>query len=215
MAKKCKIHDPMKTISYQIYDGGVVRTKFEKINRTKRMFKLMSIADTEIRKMIDKANNANSSVEAQYIMDDFCPKIAPLLSEYAAILLVANHIAHRGKPLHADTAIKKLEQMQHEGLSPALGAITRMAECQRNGVDFGKNTPHDLRYFLRTKFGITLMDKPMYDYCLDKIKLYKQYPYPKALQKHTNFAKKFHVAVKNPPKQQMSCCCCIISERQK
>jgi hypothetical protein len=114
--------------------------------------------------------------------------------------LIKNNIARRGKPLHADTAIKKLEKMQKRGSIKA-AVLKQEIESSKfqEDLSFPSQVEHNLHYYLYMKYGVTLLNASTYKYCQDQVNVYKsfgKYGEPE-LSHWQNFANKFHAAVIN------------------
>ena len=80
-----------------------------------------------------------------------------ILAKWAALFLVATHIARRGKILHADTAAKKLKQYGKDGEKIIDILNTPVVQQIANSEPF-------LARALHKYYGITLMDRNLYDY---------------------------------------------------
>jgi len=126
-------------------------------------------------------------------------------AEYTAMFLIANNIAHRGKLLHPDTAIKKLYKMQQKGSIYACIAETHITNSTTPSLSYSAIAKPNLHYYLHKYYGVTLMDYTMYQYCTKQINLHKQYGKygAKDLQHYENLVKKFHTAVINNKIQQL------------
>lgn len=122
-------------------------------------------------------------IEAEY---DKQTKI--LSAKYAALFMIANNIAQRGKLLHPDTAIHKLQKHGDDGKF-VINTIENNFEYQPI-----LNAHAYLSRELYRSYHITLMDYNLYNYCQEMIKMYKNCGrYGEKGRKHyENFAKKFH-----------------------
>lgn len=218
MVKKRKIHDPMKTVSYTVMCGAVIKKRTRKEKRTKRLLDLNAKYCQLSDKMIAEWNQIKNDFpsrkygepispeeekfnkEFHQIFNKYKKKLNEMSAESDAIFLIENNIARRGKPLHADTAIKKLERMQKRG---SIKATLLKQEIERSkfqeDLSFPSQVEHNLHYYLYMKYGVTLLNASTYQYCQSKITTYKsfgKYGEPE-LNHWQNFAKKFHAAVIN------------------
>ncbi|MBR6838592.1 MAG: hypothetical protein IKM94_03435 [Alphaproteobacteria bacterium] len=107
----------------------------------------------------------------------------------ATYFLIATNIARRGKPLHPDTAKRKLQKYGDDGKNVAR-IIERAVVPQVLNAE-----PYIHRELY--KYGITLMDTTMYHFCIAQINRYKQYGKygEKHLQHYINFSKRFHKSI--------------------
>ncbi|MBP5485486.1 MAG: hypothetical protein J6Y07_02155 [Alphaproteobacteria bacterium] len=78
-------------------------------------------------------------------------------ARWAALFLVATHIARRGKILHADTAIKKLQQYGNDGEKIIDMINTPVVRQIANSEPF-------LSHALYKYYDITLLDSNLYNY---------------------------------------------------
>lgn len=110
-------------------------------------------------------------------------------AKIATYFLIATNIARRGKPLHPDTAKRKLKKYDDDGKNVAR-IIERAVVPQVLNAE-----PYIHRELY--KHGITLMDITELDFCMRQIHRYKQYGKygEKRLQHYINFSKKFHKSV--------------------
>ena len=102
-------------------------------------------------------------------------------ARWAALFLVATHIAHRGKMLNADTAIKKLRQYDKDGEKIIDILQTPVVPQIANSEPF-------LSHALYKYYGITLLDSNLYNY-LDNLTTTAD---GKRLQKSYALLNKFH-----------------------
>lgn len=218
MVKKRKIHDPMKTVSYTVMCGAVIKKRTRKEKRTKRLLDLNAKYCQLSDKMIAEWNQIKNDFpsrkdgepispeeekfnkEFHQIFNKYKKKLNELSAESDAIFLIENNIARRGKPLHADTAIKKLERMQKRGSIKATLLKQEIENSKfQEDLSFPSQVEHNLHYYLYMKYGVTLLNASTYQYCQSKITTYKsfgKYGEPE-LSHWQNFAKKFHAAVIN------------------
>lgn len=219
MVKKRKIHDPMKTVSYTVMCGAVIKKRTRKEKRTKRLLDLNAKYCQLSDKMIAEWNQIKNDFpsrkdgepispeeekfnkEFHQIFNKYKKKLNELSAESDAIFLIENNIARRGKPLHADTAIKKLERMQKRGSIKATLLKQQIENSKfQEDLSFPSQVEHNLHYYLYMKYGVTLLNASTYQYCQSKITTYKsfgKYGEPE-LSHWQNFAKKFHAADINP-----------------
>ena len=218
MVKKRKIHDPMKTVSDTVMCGAVIKKRTRKEKRTKRLLDLNAKYCQLSDKMIAEWNQIKNDFpsrkdgepispeeekfnkEFHQIFNKYKKKLNELSAESDAIFLIENNIARRGKPLHADTAIKKLERMQKRGSIKATLLKQEIENSKfQEDLSFPSQVEHNLHYYLYMKYGVTLLNASTYQYCQSKITTYKsfgKYGEPE-LSHWQNFAKKFHAAVIN------------------
>ena len=218
MVKKRKIHDPMKTVTDTVMCGAVIKKRTRKEKRTKRLLdlnaKYCQLSDTMIAEWNQIKNDFPSrkdgepispeeekfNEEFHQIFNKYKKKLNELNAESSAIFLIKNNIARRGKPLHADTAIKKLEKMQKRGSIKAAVLKQEIENSKfQEDLSFPSQVEHNLHYYLYMKYGVTLLNASTYQYCQSKITTYKsfgKYGEPE-LSHWQNFAKKFHAAVIN------------------
>lgn len=102
-------------------------------------------------------------------------------AKWAALFLIATHIARRGKVLHADTAIKKLQKYGDDGKKIIDMINTPVVYQIANSEPF-------LTSVLYKHYGITLLDSNAYDYLNYMIDVADG----KRLQKSQALLKKFH-----------------------
>lgn len=218
MAKKRKIHDPIKTVSDTVMCGAVIKKRTRKEKRTQRLLDLNAKYCQLSDKMIAEWNQIKHDFpsrkdgepispeeekfneEFHQIFNKYKKKLNELNAESDAIFLIENNIARRGKHLHADSAIKKLEKMQKNG---SIKAITLQHEIEHSefpkNLSFPSQAEHNLHYYLYMNYGVTLLNASTYKYCQSQVNAYKsfgKYGEPK-LSHWQNFAKKFHAAVIN------------------
>ena len=226
MVKKRKIHDPMKTVTDTVMCGAVIKKRTRKEKHTKRMLDLNAkycvLSDkmvTEWNQMSKKYNfpsrkdgepispeEEKFNEEFHQIFNKYKKKLNELNAESSAIFLIKNNIARRGKPLHADTAIKKLEKMQKRGSIKAAVLKQEIENSKfQEDLSFPSQVEHNLHYYLHKYYNVTLMDYTMYQYCMKQINLHKQRGKygAKDLQHYENLVKKFHAAVINNKIQQL------------
>ena len=212
MAKKRKIHDPQKTIvEYIISASGYKIKKNIKCKHTKSMDKLSDQGRQAGREICEKItqiqiqyDNEDDRTKAfEQMMQERKPIDDERNAKYTAMYLIANNIARRGKPLHADVAFKKLKTLQHRGSIKALTAQWDLESTGKNHITGYSLVKRDVRYFLWNMFNVVLMDHAMYDYCLKEIQnrthlfseKYSSRFERKQLQRYQNFIKKFHKSV--------------------
>ncbi len=220
MVKKRKIHDPMKTVTDTVMCGAVIKKRTRKEKHTKRMLDLNAkycvLSDkmvTEWNQMSKKYNfpfrkdgepispeEEKFNEEFHQIFNKYKKKLNELNAESSAIFLIKNNIARRGKPLHADTAIKKLEKMQKRGSIKAAVLKQEIENSKfQEDLSFTSQVEHNLHYYLYMKYGVILLNASTYKYCQDQVNVYKsfgKYSNPE-LRHWQNFAKKFHAAIIN------------------
>ena len=188
-----KYHDPMKTVTERP-NGGEERTRKEK--RTNRM-DFLGKQLMQLNVQMCEESNGESDTEIERILKEFVNTCKPFFAEIHADFLIANNIARRGKPLHPDTALKKLAKMRGS-------MMAKTVEWDINSsvvVDLSssESIEHNLYYFLRIKYGVTLMGTNTYNYCMKKIKECQK---ERQLKHWQNFAKKFHATVINKTTQE-------------
>ena len=193
MTHKCKIHDPMKTRTEKIMHSWGYEKITHKEKHTKRMEHLVTQIQWQVQEMMIQSKPASTEQEHKEILDKFMPIFRRINAEIDAQYLIANNIARRGKPLHPDTAIKKLNKIRGsvQAWSIKQTVIDRKSWSGANEYDLG--------YFLKRDFGVTIMDAPTYKECQDMINMYRKCGAfgRKELQHYENFAKKFHKSVIN------------------
>ena len=177
MVKKHKIHGPMKTVSDTVMCGAVIKKRTRKEKRTKRLLDLNAKHCQLSDKMIAEWNQIKKDFpsrkdgepispeeekfneEFHQIFNKYKKKLNELNAESNAIFLIENNIARRGKPLHADTAIKKLKKMRKHG---SIKAIILEHEIERSefqeDLSFPAQTEHNLHYYLYINYGVTLLN---------------------------------------------------------
>ena len=112
MTHKCKIHDPMKTRTEKIMHSWGYEKITHKEKHTKRMEHLVTQIQWQVQEMMIQSKPASTEQEHKEILDKFMPIFRRINAEIDAQYLIANNIARRGKPLHPDTAIKKLNKIR-------------------------------------------------------------------------------------------------------
>ena len=191
MAKQRKYHDPMKTVTEQISHRWGYETITRKERRTERMNylgeQLMQMNDTMLQE-----SNERTNAEIEKIMKEFVNACKPLIAESKADFLIANNIARRGKPLHADVALRKLAKMHGSMCAKTVGWA--IEESIFPDLSLFETYEPNLHYFLQKKFGVILLDKTAYGYCQGMINMYSQPAFynKRKLEHWQNFAKKFH-----------------------
>lgn len=227
MVKKRKFHDPMKYQTDDVMRGGIIVRQTRKEKHTKRMAATLkkiaiqgNLMDHELKALRNKFNLQDyvpdyNKTDSEYVLQ-FKTECAELVAKYnvivskltaenTAMFLIANNIAHRGKLLHPDTAIKKLEKMQQKGSIQAYIAQTDIINSTTTSLSYSAVAEPNLHYYLHKYYGVTLMDYTMYQYCTKQINLHKQRGKygTKDLQHYENLVKKFHAAVINNKIQQL------------
>lgn len=215
MTQKRKIHDPMKTQTENISHSWGYEKITRKEKHTKRMALLVEQTQQLLQKMFqeqritsDKYKDSLGKAEPKEIqkkyneelrtsLDKFNQGAKTLLAESDAIFLIANNIARRGQPLHPDTAEKKLQKMR--GSAKAIIIKYTIANGAVANLSKSRTVEHDLCYFLRKNYGVTIMNVAAYKYCQDMISKYREMgdAGQQKLQHYENFAKKFHKSVIN------------------
>lgn len=189
MKQKNTTHDPMKTVTTRIMHDWGYETITHKEKHTKHMEHLVAKIQWHCNEMMIQTKMATTESERKEIITKFVSVCNRFMAENDAEYLIANNIARRGKPLHPDTAIKKLDK------TPG----TLRAWCIKQSImDIVNDKLHpgyDLGECLKRKFGVTLMDKNAYENCQEMINVCKGAD--KKLQHYENFAKKFHKSVIN------------------
>ena len=227
MATKRKFRNPMKYKTDEVMRGALIVKHTRKEKRTKRMTDVLQkieaqdhLMDRELKALRDKFNLQNyvpdyRKTDSEHVLQfktecaEIVAKYDVILSrlgaEYTAMFLIANNIAHRGKLLHPDTAIKKLYKMQQNGSIYACIAETHITNSTTPSLSYSAVSQPNLHYYLHKYYGVTLMDYTMYQYCTKQINLHKQYGKygAKDLQHYENLVKKFHAAVINNKIQQL------------
>lgn len=200
MTKKRKYHDPMKTVTDEIHClSGVVTRVTRKEKHTKGMERISDKQQQIINAMLQEAPNLKNDSDIEAVLKKYSRIGDQLHAKRAAMFLIANNIARRGKPLHPDTAIKKLNARRFKGSMHALIKKWDIEESTVTDWPLTQQAEQNLHYFLYHDFGVTLMDKSVYDCCIKKIKEYKAcgiYQI-KNLRHYENFVKKFHKNVIN------------------
>ena len=227
MVKKRKFRDPMKYQTDDVMRGGIIVRQTRKEKRTKRMLDILSqivvqghMMDRNLNALRDKFNLQDyvpdyNKTDSEYVLQ-FKTECAELVAKYnvivsrltaenTAMFLIANNIAHRGKLLHPDTAIKKLYKMQQKGSIQAYIAQTDIINSTTTSLSYSAVAEPNLHYYLHKYYGVTLMDYTMYQYCTKQINLHKQRGKygTKDLQHYENLVKKFHATVINNKIQQL------------
>jgi len=196
MAHKKKVHDPMKYKSEQVQSGPIYITRTYKEKRTKRI----DLLRQQFCKTADPLTQMAGCTTQEFIniYNSIKPTLQRLSSEEVATFLIANNIAQRKKPLHASTAIKKLEKMRYQGSINAFLAESDIKLSQIKNLTFSedKHHEHNLHYFLYKKYGVMLLNASTYDCCTQMIEKYKTWGKAGAdkLRHYENFAKKFYAA---------------------
>ena len=227
MVKKRKFRDPMKYQTDDVMRGGIIVQQTRKEKRTKRMTDVLQKIEAQGHLMDRNLNALRDKYNLQDYVPDFrepdseqvsqfktkCAEIiakhdivlSRLGAEYTAMFLIANNIAHRGKLLHPDTAIKKLYKMQQKGSIYACLAESCITNSTTPLLSYSAIAKPNLHYYLHKYYGVTLMDYTMYQYCMEQINLHKQRGKygAKDLQHYENLVKKFHAAVINNKIQQL------------
>ena len=146
-----------------------------------------------VQEMMIQSKLASTEQEYKEILDKFMPIFRRINAEIDAQYLIANNIARRGKPLHPDTAIKKLNKIRGsvQAWSIKQTVIDRKSWSGANEYDLG--------YFLKRDFNVTIMNTDAYKECQDMIDMYRKWGAGgrKKLQHYENFAKKFRKSVIN------------------
>ena len=196
MAYKKKFRDPMKYQSEELQSGPIYITRTFKEKRTKRMVFLRQQFCEAADPLTKMAGCTTEEFTKTY--DSIKPSLQRLSSEEVAIFLIANNIAQRGKPLHASTAIKKLEKMRYQGSMQAFLAESYIEVSDIKNLTFSEDEHHkyNLHYFLYKKYGVMLLNASTYDCCAQMIEKYKTWGKAGAdkLRHYENFAKKFYAA---------------------
>jgi len=199
MTKKRKYHDPMKTVTQTIQYNGKVRHITYKEKHTKAMERIVEKENLVWNDMLQETSSFIPDWKnVEKVRKKYLPAFGLLHTKRAAMFLIANNIARRGKPLHPDTAIKKLRKLR----SSTQAFIIENDIVEKSTVTdwpLTQNAEKNLHYFLYHDFGVTLMDKSVYDCCMKKIKRYKACGIYEThnLRHYENFVKKFHKNVIN------------------
>lgn len=191
-----KYHNPMKTITEQVSHRWGYETVTRKEARTNRMDYLSEQLMRLNEQMCQEAEG-RTDAEIEEIMKTFVKKCKPLFAESDADFLIANNIARRGKPLHANIALMKLAKMRGSMRAKTVGWA--IEESIFPDLSLFETHEQNLHYFLKTKYGVTLMDKTAYSYCQSMINMYNQPAFynKRKLEHWQNFAKKFHASIKD------------------
>ena len=191
-----KYHDPMKTITEHLNGGG------EETRKEKRTPHMDFLAERlmQLNSKMCKESKGKSDSEIEKILKEFSNVCKPLFAELHADFLVSNNIAQRGKLLHADTALKKLEKMR--GSMKAKAVKWDIKDANVTDLSSSESTKHNLYYFLRIKYGVTLMNVNTYNWCIEKIKEYQRRGNKRQLKHWENFARKFHNTIIKEAKQE-------------
>lgn len=201
--QKLKFHNPTKTMTIVQSNGDRVTIKSKHTVGMEKIVEIMEqYKDAMLVKFDAFRKNHNLSTpeyNEQLIkaLAPFSEKISELSAKLGAAYLVANNIAHRGERLHVDTAMKKLNKMNHYGNNQPVVTRMHIQECNSLRLQHANDFTRDIRYFLLTDHGVTLMDETAYLQCMvmiDKLRNSESYN-PKKLQRYQNFAKKFHASV--------------------
>ena len=201
--QKLKLHNPTKTMIILQPNGDRVTIKskhtigMEKLVEIMEQYKNAMLMEFDAFRQNHNLSTPEYNEQLIKTLAPFSEKISELSAKLGAAYLVANNIAHRGKRLHVDTAMKKLSKMNH--YSNVQSAVTQMhiQECNSLRLSHANDLTRDIRYFLLTDHGVTLMDETAYLQCMvmiDKLRYSESYN-PKKLQRYQNFAKKFHATV--------------------
>lgn len=192
-----KYHNPMKTVTERISH----RWGYEVVTRKEKQTKRMNYLGEQLMHLTEQmcqeaAGRTNAEIEQ--IMKTFTNKCKPFFAESHADFLIANHIARRGKPLHSDTALKKLAKMRGSVCATIIGWKIEDAVVAK--LSSSASIEHNLYYFLRVKYGVTLMNANTYNDVVENI---RKYDWDERKLKHwQNFANKFHTAVIKEAKQR-------------
>jgi len=204
--KAIKSYNPRRYCSMNVmYDYGE-KTLHYKDGSTKRMEVLAEESGKIATDMCNefyfaktKHNPDELNGQWKIIFDKYAPVMDVNHAEYVAEYLIANNIARRGEPLHCSTALQKMKKFYRKDTKRHLMLFCQrdITECKITDLSFGKNSEHNLAYFLHHKYGILLLNGNTYDYCQKKIAEYSAYGngwYEKELQHYKNLLKKFYVA---------------------
>lgn len=139
-------------------------------------------------------NDANFANDSEELYAKYEKQQRIIDAKWAAKFLIATNIARRGKLLHPDTAIKKLQKYGEDGKNVIDVINTPVLPMVFNSEPY-------LAHELRTSFHVTLMDTSLLQYLLTKIRNL-EYIFPdddeckkKHIQHYKNFVKKFHKSV--------------------
>ena len=194
MVQKKKFRDPMKYQSEQIQSGPICITRTFKEKRTKRIDLLRQQFCTTADPLTKMAGCTEQEFLNAY--NSIKSTLQHLSSEEVATFLIENNIAQRGKPLHASTAIKKLEKMRYQGSMHAFLAESVIERSQIKNLTFTEDEHHEhnLHYFLYKKYGVMLLNASTYECCNEMVEKYKTWGKygVKKLRHYENFAKKFY-----------------------
>lgn len=193
----------MKTVTEQVSHRWGYETVTRKEARTNRMDYLGERLMHLNEQMCQEAEG-RTNAEIEEIMKTFAKKCKPLFAESHADFLIANNIARRGKPLHANIALMKLAKMRMRGSMLAKTAEWAIEESIFPDLSLFETHEQNLHYFLKTKYGVTFMDKTAYSYCQSMINMYSQPAFynERKLKHWQNFAKKFHASIIKETKQK-------------
>ena len=118
-------------------------------------------------------------------------------AKWMALFLIATNIARRGKPLHPDTAKKKLQKYRDNGKKISYILDTPVCPMVLNSGPF-------LARELYKTYGVVLMDEYLAKHVTEGIYFYSYLPWPaaKKLRHYKNFLKKFHKSVLESKRSQ-------------
>lgn len=222
MTKPKKFHDPYR---YQhkdvVYPWGE-RREYYKEKSTPRMHTLSEQSQqllseqlrewNIIRAQHDPADKDGLNKAAEHNIYKYQPAQKCISGEFIADFMIANNVAQRNKPLHADTAIKILEKMQKRtGSIRAAVYQHEIQRCKITDLSFPKESEHNVAYFLYHKYNVLLMNKntyecvqqqqALYNYAKDATEVWLQES-RKKWQRYNNLSKKFHQSVINEEYQK-------------
>jgi len=220
MTKPKKFHDPYRYQHHLVDRSPFGNVKeYYKEKSTPRMHtlseqsqKLLSEQQREwdsVRAKYNPADEFGLNAAAQRVLSKYLPAQKCISGEFIADFLIANNIARRNKPLHADTAIKILKKMQKRtGSIRAAVYQDEIQRCKITDLSFPKEREHNLAYFLYHKYNVLLMNTETYN-CIQRQKaIHERYldgshdAWWKKWQRYNNLSKKFHQSVINEEYQK-------------
>ena len=219
MTKPKKFHDPYRYRYCLVHYPWGEEIEYYKEKSTPRMKVLSKQSDN----LVSEQQREWDSVRAKYnskdedglnnaakcILDKYMLKHKPNSAEFITEFLIANNIARRNKPLHADTAIKILQKMQKRtGSIRAAIYQNEIRDCKITDLSFPVYGEHNLAYFLYHKYNVLLMNTETYN-CIQRQKaIHERYldgshdAWWKKWQRYNNLSKKFHQSVINEEYQK-------------
>jgi len=192
MSKKKKFHDPMKYVTDTLVGASITY----KITRKERHTQYMSTLMTRYLRIAQEMHSKMQDGDCIEVFNKYKNDLNRISAQHTAEFLIANHIAHRGKPLHASTALNQLKKMQYQGSIQAVVARHKIQDSEIKNLTFSEDEQHEqnLHYFLYKKYGVMLLNASTYDCCTQMIDKYKSWGKTGAdkLRHYESFARKFY-----------------------